>query len=338
MRAAADRIEWPAGDTAARVLGASARERGPLATGALQVLTVLYGLGVRARNLAYDRGLLRAQRAHVPIISIGNIVAGGAGKTPFTRWLAGVIAARGKRVAILHGGYGSDEPALHRQWQSSLLVYDQRDRVRAAEQARNAGADVVLLDDAFQHRRLARDLDIVLVSAETHSARLLPLGPLREPEASLQRADLLVVTRKTALPEQARALCEHMQMRYGKPCAVAAILPAGIVNAAATVHGRPPGSAVVVCAIARPDLLLAQIESLQIDVTHMLAYPDHHDYTSRDIAHITAAAGDSAILCTEKDAVKLSGLMDGSRLWVLQQKVVLEQGMAAITAGLERVL
>ena len=159
-------IEWPAGDTAARALGASRQRYGPFASIALVTLELLYGAGVRLRNRAFDLGLRRTQRAPVPVISVGNIVAGGAGKTPFTRWLVQELMQRGKRPAILHGGYGSDEPKLHRKWLPSAIVVEQKDRVAAASAAAHDGADVVVLDDAFQHRRLSRDLDIVLVPVE----------------------------------------------------------------------------------------------------------------------------------------------------------------------------
>lgn len=330
-------IEWPAGDAAARVLGASG-SGGALSRAGLRVLSMLYGAGVRSRNVAYDRGWLRARRASIPVISIGNLVAGGAGKTPFTRWLAGEIEARGKRVAVLHGGYGSDEPALHREWQTSTFVFEERDRVRAAREAAASGADVAILDDAFQHRRLARDLDIVLVPAETRSTRLLPAGPLREPEPSLRRADLVVITRKTASPAEARALAEHLELRYAKPYAIAALLPAALRNAAGAPSTEAPGNALVVSAIARPDLLLEQLQSLGMAVDRMLAYPDHYEYRKSDGARIMAAAGEHAIVCTEKDAVKLAALVDKGKLWILQQKVVVEEGKDRIINMLERVL
>ena len=118
----------------------------------LAMLEQFYGVGVRVRNRAFDLGVRRSRRAPIPVISVGNIVAGGAGKTPFTRWLVQQLIQRGRRAAILHGGYGSDEPELHRQWLPSAIVLEQKDRVAAAAAAARYGADVVVLDDAFQHR------------------------------------------------------------------------------------------------------------------------------------------------------------------------------------------
>jgi tetraacyldisaccharide 4'-kinase len=330
-------IEFPAGDTAARALGASRQRYGPFASLLLASLEILYGVGVRLRNRAFDLGLRRAQRATIPVISVGNIVAGGAGKTPFTRWLVQELMQRGRRTAILHGGYGSDEPELHRQWLPTAIVLEQRDRVAAAAAAARNGADVVVLDDAFQHRRLSRDLDIVLVPVETPSAHLLPRGPLREPPRALVRAHAVVVTRKTATPSQAAELAAHIREEYGTFCAVAALLPAGLHHAAGD-DTPPRGKAVVVAAVARPDLLLQHVRAQGIDVVKLLAYPDHHEYTDRDREHIRRIARGLPIITTAKDAVKLLSLFAPIELWVLGQEVVIEQGRAELLAMIERVL
>lgn len=323
-------IQWPLGDTAARALGASPRRRGPFAALALSGLEMLYRSGVKVRNAAFDVGIRRAQHASVPVISIGNIVAGGAGKTPLTRWIVDDLMSRGRKVAVLHGGYGSDEPALHRRWQPATIVIEERNRVQAAAAAFEQGADVIVLDDAFQHRRLARDLDIVLLPVETQSSHLLPKGPLREPESALQRADLVIVTRKTATAEEAQRLAARIHDQYQKPVAVAAILPAEPIHVT--------GEAMVVAAIARPDLLLRQLQDEGVKVVGVIAYPDHHDYTIRDAAYIRRATRGLPILTTEKDAIKLVSVFDASELLVLKQKVVIEEGSERLRAMLERVL
>jgi tetraacyldisaccharide 4'-kinase len=329
MRSAADIIVWPAGDRAARVLGASARPRYAGENAFLSILETLYTTGVSARNSLFDSGVLRGHRAGIPVISVGNIVAGGAGKTPFTRWLASRLRDNGLRVAIGHGGYGSDEPALHRQWRPDDIVIEERDRVRATVEAKRLGAQVIVLDDAFQHRRLARDLDIVLMPVEAVSRRLLPRGPLREPERELARADLLVVTRKSGAPESARALAERLRAHYDKPVAIAAILPELTSDA-------PTEPVVAVSSIARPDILLDNLRSIGMDVASLLAYPDHHDYTATDVAAIVRAAGTMPIVTTEKDAVKLSKLIAPRTLIVIGQRVSIEAGEDVIRASLAR--
>ncbi|HSJ32130.1 MAG TPA: tetraacyldisaccharide 4'-kinase, partial [Longimicrobiales bacterium] len=172
---------------------------------ALAPAEAAYRLGVSLRNRAYDRSMIASTEASLPVVSIGNIAVGGTGKTPFTSWLARRLAQRGQKPAIVHGGYAEDEPELHRTWTPDIAVFVDRDRVHAAAQAHAARATVVLLDDAFQHRRLRRDLDIVLISAERWSdtVRLLPRGAWREPPAALARADVIVCVRKTAGVEEA---------------------------------------------------------------------------------------------------------------------------------------
>jgi tetraacyldisaccharide 4'-kinase len=323
-------IEWPHGDTAARVIGASGQRHGPFATLALKALELPYRTGVRLRNSLYDFGLRRAYRAPIPVISIGNIVAGGAGKTPVTRWLVSELMARGRKVAVLHSGYGSDEPALHRLWHPDAIVIEEKDRIAGAKTAFDHGADVIVLDDAFQHRRLARDLDIVLLPVETPSSRLLPAGPLRESEDGLRRADFLLITRKTATAEQAQALATRVQEKVGTTAGVAAILPD--TQIAAT------GPVVVVAAIARPDLLIEQLQAQGVEVAKAIAYPDHHTYTMRDAEHIWRAAGTMPIVTTEKDAIKLTSVIDPDRLQVVRQKLVFESGRAALLHAIEQVL
>ncbi|MGQ0812990.1 MAG: tetraacyldisaccharide 4'-kinase [Gemmatimonadota bacterium] len=323
-------IEWPHGDAAARVLGASRRRRGPFAAIALAVLEVLYGFGVRIRNALFDFGLRRAQRAPVPVISIGNLVAGGAGKTPFTRWVVHELTQLGRKVAVLHGGYGSDEPALHRRWQPGAIVLEERDRVEAADAAFEQGADVIVLDDAFQHRRLARELDIVLVPVEAGSARLLPRGPMREPEGALWRADIVVITRKTASSEAASQLAARLRETYRKPVAVVALLPSDDVRVA--------GPVAVVAAIARPDLLIAQLQERGVAVAKVVAYPDHHNYTMRDAEHIQRVTNPLPIVTTEKDAIKLVTVIGPAKLSVLKQTLEFESGLDELKRMIEHVL
>ena len=141
-----------------------------------------YAAVVAARNGAYDRGWLRSERVEVPVISIGNVSVGGAGKTPFAAWLARWLTDLGRRPAIALRGYGEDEILLHRELNPDVPVFRGKRRVEAARQAVAAGRDAVVLDDAFQHRALARDLDVVLVPVEGWEPRprLVPRGPWRE--------------------------------------------------------------------------------------------------------------------------------------------------------------
>ena len=173
--------------------------RGYLLSGLLAPASWAYGLLVSMRNGAYERDV----GERVPglrVISVGNLAVGGTGKTPLSAWVARFLSDRGVATAIVSRGYGRDELVLHRQWNPEVAVEADSDRILAAVRARDAGAAVAVLDDGFQHRRLARDLDLVILAAEDRfPGRLLPTGPYREPAASLARADVILVTRRTAL-------------------------------------------------------------------------------------------------------------------------------------------
>src|SRR5687767_4085944 len=118
---------------------------------ALEPLSAVYRAVMSGRRAVYNRGLLRASRIDVPVISVGNLVVGGSGKTPFTRWLIGRLRELGRKPAVLHGGYAADEPALHRRWFPDAIVIEGRDRVAGAREAVARGADAIVLDDAMQH-------------------------------------------------------------------------------------------------------------------------------------------------------------------------------------------
>jgi tetraacyldisaccharide 4'-kinase len=322
-------IEWPAGTGGKRVLDVITDDAGPWLP-LLTPLELLYAGAINLRNRAYDTHLLRTHRAAVPVISVGNIVAGGTGKTPVTRWLTEQLLARERRPAILHGGYGSDEPKLHHEWHPDVIVIAQRDRVAAARQAVAAGADVILLDDGFQHRRLARDLDIVLLAADRANTHLLPRGPGREPLRSLSRSGLVLITRKAASADHA-LLLETTVHKVVPGLAIARVH----LRLTASFPGQP---VVAVASIARPDLFLRQLRDQGAQVEVMLAYPDHFDYKAADAEQIAARADSRLIVTTAKDAVKLRPLLPERALHVAEQDLVVESGAAALWAAVDNVL
>ena len=151
----------------------------------LRVATIPVEMGFRMVSgvwgRLYDAGVMPLQRAPVPVISVGNLTVGGSGKTPLSAWLLKGLQARGERPALVARGYGEDEILLHRRWAPDALVIAEADRAYGAWKAARKGATIVVLDDGFQHRRLARELDIVLVATSTPwKVRLLPRGPFRE--------------------------------------------------------------------------------------------------------------------------------------------------------------
>jgi tetraacyldisaccharide 4'-kinase len=271
----------------------------------------MYGLGVSARNYLHDRGTLRAHRLSGPVISVGNISAGGAGKTPFVILLGKLLQQRGIAFDALSRGYGrrtrglllvdpngsaksfGDEPLLiARQLGCPVVVGESR--YEAGVFAENKfGPQLHILDDGFQHRSLARDFDIVLLTPEDVQDHLLPTGRLREPLASLHRADAVVISGDidtSALP----AGKPVWRMRRGVAVADA------------------PQRSVVFCGIARPHRFVEQLEQSGIRPVTQKFYRDHHSYSDADIAELIRlkdSSHSSGFITTEKDAVNL-----GSRI------------------------
>lgn len=323
-------IEWPAGSRGETVLRTVVDGvHGPLGA-LLAPLEGAYAGLMALRNAAYDARVLTARHVAAPVISIGNIIAGGAGKTPVTRWLTQQLLARGRRPAILHGGYGRDEPELHHQWHPDLPVIANRDRVTAAQHAIEQGADVILLDDGFQHRRLARDLDVVLVAAESTNVHRLPRGPAREPMGALRRADFVLVTRKTAAPEDALLL--ETRVHQVAPQVTTARVHLRMTSVV------PADPIVAAAAIARPDLFARQLLDAGARLDLLLAYPDHYDYTGRDAAYIAQRAQQRLLITTAKDAIKLRELMPEQPILVAEQAVEFENGMGELMAAVDEIL
>ncbi|MBA2685670.1 MAG: tetraacyldisaccharide 4'-kinase [Gemmatimonadaceae bacterium] len=308
--------------------------------------STIFAMIVTVRNALYDRGALLSRVPRLPAISVGNLTVGGTGKTPVSSWLAMQLQARGMRPSIVLRGYGDDEPLVHARLTPSIPVFVNANRLEAIERAAAAGADVAVLDDAFQHRRVARAADVVLVSADVadSSERPLPAGPYREPSTSLARASLVVVTRKSASTERARTVAERAR-------AVAPAVPVAIMHLALdTVHfeGLPTASlasiagrhVLAIAGIGNGAAFGAQLREAGATV-RMRAYPDHHPFTAadaralaRDLAPIEIA------LCTLKDAVKLLPLWprEAAPLGYVSQAVIVEEGGDAINAILDLVI
>jgi tetraacyldisaccharide 4'-kinase len=306
---------------------------------ALAPAEAAYRLGTTLRNRAYDRGVLPSERVDIPVISVGNIAVGGTGKTPFTNWLAQRVSARGETPVIVHGGYAADEPELHRTWTPDITVVVDRDRVRAARRAQADGATVVVMDDAFQHRRLGRDLDIVLVSVERWSAaaRLLPRGAWREPPAALERADLIVCVRKTPVAARATVLAAMLQDATGRP-----VMRVHLCAAAWRRDGipaaPPTGDSLLVAGLADPGLFAANARAAGAKITTEMTFPDHWEYSDEDVARIRDVAADRPVITSAKDWIKLRGRMDAGAAWVLEQDLVVDDGESLLDEALGRAL
>lgn len=298
-----------------------------------------YRLGTALRNRAYDRGLLASEQIDLPVISVGNIAVGGAGKTPFTSWLARRLKGRGETPAIVHGGYAADEPELHRTWTPDIAVVVDRERVRAVQRARTAGATVVVMDDAFQHRRVHRDLDIVLVPVERWSdgPRLLPRGAWREPPSALQRAGLIVCVRKTPVDQESARLAAALHAASQRPV-MRVHLRASAWQQYDAPAAPPAGSCLLAAGLADPELFAANARFAGASVDTELTFPDHCAYDDADVARIRDAAAGRPVVTSSKDWVKLRGRLDASRTWVLTQELIIDEGEAVLDAALDRVL
>lgn len=275
----------------------------------VRLLSALYSLGVKVRNILYDTGIFKTYRTPPVVVSVGNIEVGGTGKTPLTIALAGQLKSLGHSVAIVTRGYKGrlkGTVLVHKEHQAAdvgdeallmaltagVPVIKSPDRVAGALFAHSRlGARIVVMDDGFQHRRIHRDLDIVLIAGDIHADALLPLGRLREPASSLRRADIIIRTKDSS--------CGKSSAELVAQCFV-------------DIHGNTVGlsslkgkKVLAVCGIARPQNFFSALEGLGA-VVEKLALPDHHHYTSRDMQNIAHRATKTwKIITTEKDMVKL---------------------------------
>lgn len=312
---------------------------------ALWPLERAYDVAQSARGKMYDSGMFEVQTPALPTISVGNLTTGGTGKTPFSAWLASELG-RTCRPAIAMRGYGGDEVEVHRRLNPTVPVIVNANRSAAVVEAKVHGADIVVLDDAFQHRRIARSADIVLLSVEQlmRPRRLLPSGPWREHLSAARRADLLVLTRKSASAADADRMQEVVRAEVpGVPTVVIHLEPQALISV--TGDERQPlerlrGTAVLAIAgIGEPSVFLEQLESLGATVS-LAAYRDHHKFTDAEITSLALhVPADGLAVCTLKDAVKLADRWPGpSRLWYVSQQVVVEQGGEELERLLKRTL
>lgn len=315
-----------------------------VARAALMPAERIFGGLVGARDLMYDAGWLASHRTAIPAVSVGNLTVGGSGKTPIAAWVASGLAARGAHPAIVLRGYGDDEPLVHQTLNPSIPVVLGADRVSAIAEAAGQGADIAVLDDAFQHRRAQRIADLVVISADqwTPEIRLLPAGPWREPLRAIRRATLVIVTRKAADVTVVDEVHERLsRVAPALPRVSVRLALGNLVRATGDRETRPletiAGRVVrAVMSIGDPDAFVRQLEALGATV-HARVYRDHHAFTSSDVAEIVnAASADDLVVCTLKDAVKLAKRWPrlAPTLWYVSQQVMVERGVG----GIERVL
>lgn len=306
----------------------------------LAPLAKVFEAGAAARRWMYDVGLLQKRRAGAPVISIGNLVAGGAGKTPVVLHVAERLLAAQRRVAVLSRGYGrrgggmrvvsdgtgnapldaalaGDEPHLiARRVPRAVVLVGPRRAELAAAACERFGAQALLLDDGFQHLALARDVDVVVVDAAAPfgNGHLMPRGPLRERPEALRRAQLVWLSKTDqAAPEALETLRRLARDATGRAPVESAYRATDVLDAALE-HSRGPDalrerSVFLLAGLARPASFRATLQKMGARIAGEAIFPDHHRFTAAELDSVIARARSlacDAVVCTEKDAVRLA--------------------------------
>lgn len=286
---------------------------------------VAHGLAAQARRRLYEENLLCRNRLPVPVLSVGNLTAGGTGKTPFVVMLCRLLRGIGRNPAVLLRGYGaanpveSDEAMLYARLLPDAGVFPGRDRVNSALRAIKAGYDVLVLDDGFQHLRLLRDLDIVLLDATCPfgGGWPLPAGLLREPLSALSRSDVICLTRTDQVSAGTLELIQEKIRMYARDVPVLSCThrPSRLCDLDNRLYSLETLAGLKVAAlsgIGRPDSFAATLRGLGAEVCAEVAFADHAAYTARGVRKVVDRLDRQwTLVVTEKDAVKLSAVVDG---------------------------
>ncbi|MBF0611584.1 MAG: tetraacyldisaccharide 4'-kinase [Magnetococcales bacterium] len=332
---------------------------------ALRPLGSVYGWIGALRERLYQQNLLTTHIPPCPVISIGNLVSGGTGKTPMTLWLVRRLLEMGWKPAVVSRGYGhhsqetvtvvsdgvgqplappmaADEATFLAERLPGVPVLCSRRRHKAITLAHDLlNCNLVVLDDGFQHLAVARHLDILLLDGQHPwgNGRLLPAGVLREPITALSRAHVAIITRCSD-PALAQPLLATLNtMAPNLPVLLADHRPIGWRLLGQGVADPPNGRLLAFCGIARPDSFLLSLQQANMQVTSQHTFDDHHPYTSNEIAQLAAQArqeGASALVCTAKDAVKLRYLSCELPIYYLEVDLFFPQGAQPLLEEINR--
>ncbi len=326
--------------------------RAGLARSLLRAAEVPYTAAVCWRNHRFDSGRTPIHRLSVPVISVGNLTLGGTGKTPFVEWLARWFQARNVRVALVSRGYGAaggtpnDEARELQEKLPDVPHFQNPDRLLASQRAiAEGGAQIIVLDDAFQHRRLARDLDIVLIDAcePFGFGHVFPRGTLREPLAGCRRAQILALTRADMLAPAAKDAIWSALAFYAPAAARLELghAPRMLRSASGaqcptqTLAGRRVAA---FCGIGNPAGFRHVLVRSGYEPVELREFPDHHAYGAAEIRELNRwanALDAAAVVCTHKDLVKLPLERLGDKpLWALAVGIEFLSGLAALEARL----
>lgn len=304
----------------------------------LSLFSVFYRAVVSFRNFLYDKKIIKSYKSEAYTISIGNITTGGVGKTPVTAEIANYFTAKNKRVAILSRGYGAslqnkkpniisngdevfydaslagDEPVWLAQNCYKTAVVTCASRIKAAKLAVDSlNAETLILDDGFQHRKMQRDLNILLIDNKNKfgNAHLLPAGPLREPISNIDRADKIVLVNKSYDDEDAICYCSALEKMFNKKVYLCKLVPDGAYNIVTDEKLRKGEEIVAFCAIGQPKGFYDFLKK-DYDLAVTVDFEDHHSYDEsnlRELLEIASREGIGNLVTTEKDAVKIKDLL-----------------------------
>ncbi len=311
----------------------------------LDFASLFYGAGSRFKNFLYDKNILKPHHVKAFVISVGNLTTGGVGKTPVVAEIAKYLINRGNKPAIISRGYGGklsnkqinllsdgektyynaklagDEPYWLAENVKGTVVVTSKNRYEAAQYAiEKFGVNYIILDDGFQHRKLYRDLDIVLMDSEKGFGRekLLPAGPLREGTEAFSRVDKLVIVSKNTDHTRAEKLAKIMAKKLKLPTSVCRTEPDFVYNIK-TSEKLPSGAEITaVSAIGQPEQFFAFLKDYNIKAR--ITFDDHHSYSKSELSGI-----EGKIVTTEKDAVKMLNF-DMDNIYALKLKTEINVG------------
>ena len=309
----------------------------------LKFCSIFYGIGSNAKNFLYDKGIVKPKKVDAFVISVGNFTTGGVGKTPVVAELARYFVDKGERVAIVSRGYGGkldnskvnvisdginlyhkadmagDEPYWLAVNLNMCAVLTCSNRYKACQHAiKELGVTKIILDDGFQHRKLHRDLNIVLADSEKlfGNENLLPAGPLRE-KPDFNRVDKFIIISKNTDHSKAEKLARIFEKKQGVGTLVGKVEPDYVYNIITGEHLEKGSEITALSAIGQPEQFYAFLEN-DYKIKEKITFDDHHQYTLSDIEKI-----EGNIITTEKDAVKLA-LLGKTNIYALKLKTAFE--------------
>lgn len=310
----------------------------------LKFCSLFYAMGSGLKNFLYDNKILKSKKVNATVISVGNLTTGGVGKTPVVAEIARYFVDKGERVAIISRGYGGkldnrkvnvisdginlyhkadmagDEPYWLAVNLNMCAVITCANRVKAAEYAiKELGVTRIILDDGFQHRKIYRDLDIVLADSEKMfgNENLLPAGPLREGLEAFKRIDKLVIVSKNLDHSRAEKLAKIFSKKQKLETAVAKVEPDYVYNIISGEHLEKGAEVTAMSAIGQPEQFYNFLTD-DYKIKEKITFDDHHQYTKDDVGNI-----EGNIITTEKDAVKLA-LLGFTNIYALKLKTVID--------------